>query len=232
MLKAKQQGVLLLTAPSHPSGQGPAAPKTTPENNSPGDGETCCSSLAQLSGSGPPPGRCAAGLAGENKGISGVKRLRLKSLRVAAEEPAPAVCTRRAGWEVRDAGYCLVVSVPCLPPAVAQAQSSPKRGVKASTFVPSWCLTRGSHRSGTRRQPEPWWAQTPPRKYRPGRSLEGGIGHFTLTLPLVGKMLGSSPPEEGPNLVHHLEKSPVETPSLLKAVGSRRLASSSGSVSN
>ena len=95
--EGKGQGVLPLTAPSRTAGQGPAAPKMTPENNTPGDGETYCSSLAQLAGSGPPPGRGAAGLAGENKGISGVKRLRLKSLYVAAEEPAPAACRRRAG---------------------------------------------------------------------------------------------------------------------------------------
>lgn len=119
MLKAKQQGVLLLTALSHLAGRGPAAPKTTPENNSPGDGETRCSSLAQLAGSGPPPGRGAAGLAGENKGISGVKRLRLKSLRVAAEEPAPAVCTRRA-WPGGEGCWLLPGGIGSLP--------SPRRG--------------------------------------------------------------------------------------------------------
>ena len=92
--KGKGQRVLLLTAPSHTARQGPAAPKTTPGNNTRGDGEAHCSSLAQLAGSGPPPGRVAAGLAGENKGINGVKRLCLKSLCVIAEEPEPAACTR------------------------------------------------------------------------------------------------------------------------------------------
>lgn len=104
--------------------------------------------------------------------------------------------------------------------------------MKASTFIPSQCLTRGSRHFGTRRQPEPRWARTPTRKYRAGRSLEGGIGQFTLTLPLTGKRLGSSPPEQGLNLIHHLEKSLLETPSLLKTVARRRLASSSGAVSN
>lgn len=68
------------------------------------------------------------------------------------------------------------------------------------------------------------------RKHRPGRSLEGGVGHFTLTLPFAGKGLGSLSPEQGPDLIHHPEKSPLETPSLLKTVASRCLALSSGTV--
>lgn len=69
----------------------------TLENNTPGNRETHCSSLTQLASSKPPPGRDAGSLARENKGISRVKRLCLESLRVAAEEPAPAACTCPAG---------------------------------------------------------------------------------------------------------------------------------------
>lgn len=65
------------------------------------------------------------------------------------------------------------------------------------------------------------WAQTPTGKCRPARSLEGGIGHFILTLPSMPKGLGSSSPVQGPNFIPHPEKSLLEIPSLFKTVANR-----------
>lgn len=125
----KHQRVLPLNTLSCAAGQEPAAPKTTPHNNIPGDGERHCSSLAQLAGSGQPPGRGAVGLAGENKGISGVKRLRLKACASLTRSRRLLCAHAELGWEVRAAGYCPVVSVPCLPPlwlGHSSAQSMPR----------------------------------------------------------------------------------------------------------
>lgn len=52
-------------------------------------------------------------------------------------------------------------------PPVTWAQSSPKHAegsVKAVTFIPSQCLSRGSRRSGTWQQPEPWVGSDPDKK--------------------------------------------------------------------
>lgn len=70
------------------------------------------------------------------------------------------------------------------------------------------------------------------RKHSPGRSLEGGIGHFALTLPLTGKGSGSLLLDRGPDLIPHLNKPLLETLSLLITAASRCLASSSGAVWN
>lgn len=53
------------------------------------------------------------------------------------------------------------------PPCVAWAQFSLKHAkglIKAGTFIPSLCLTRGSCRSSTQQHPEPWVDSDPDGK--------------------------------------------------------------------
>lgn len=119
-------------------------------------------------------------------------------------------------------------------PSVAWAQLSPKHdkgGMKAVTFIPFQCRSRESHRPAESDSLKLTGAWTPTTKHRPGRS-QGGIDHFTLTLSLMGRGSGSLPPEQGPVIIHHLEKSLLETPALPKTVAIRCLALSSGTVSN
>lgn len=103
--------------------------------------------------------------------------------------------------------------------------------MKAVTFIPFQCRSRESHRPAESDSLKLTGAWTPTTKHRPGRS-QGGIDHFTLTLSLMGRGSGSLPPEQGPVIIHHLEKSLLETPALPRTVAIRCLALSSGTVSN